>query len=130
MKVKLNEIVSYATPVTNEDGTVKEEAVFVQLQSIKFPVKVSYRIKRLMDRLQPIFKTYDAKRNELVLEFADAPDKEGNQKVTDPEKLKLFYEKLKELLESEEEIEWEKLKVEDLGDVPVAPKLLVPLIFE
>ena len=100
------------------------------LQEVKFPVKISYRIMRIINRLQPILTAYEAKRNELVKEFGDEPDKEGNIKVTNPEKLKLFSEKLLELLDTYEDVEFEKIKIEDLDDVKVEPKLIIPFIFE
>ena len=99
------------------------------LQDIKFPVKVSYKIMRLVNKLNPIYTIYEEKRNALVKEYADAPDEQGNVRVTDPEKLKLFSEKLKELLETTDDVDFEPISVTELGNVEVESKLLVPFIF-
>jgi hypothetical protein len=117
IKITLNEIVGNAE-------NLKE------LQTIKLPVKISYRIMRLVNKLDPILKVYDEKRNELVKEFGEPVDEQGNKKVTDPAKLKLFAEKLGELLKTEENIDFDLLKIEDLGDVKIEPKLLIPFLFE
>jgi hypothetical protein len=129
MKIKLADIVNNASSKTNEDGTIKEESLFVQLQEVKFPVKVSYRIKRLISKLEPILKAYNEKRNELVKEFGEIQE-DKTLKVSDPEKLKLFYEKINELLTTEEEVEFEAIKVEELGDIEVPAKLLINFVFE
>ena len=117
-KVKLSQIV-------NSTEDIKK------LLEVKFPVKVSYRLGRLVNKLQPELTLYDAKRNELVKEFGDAPDEKGNIKVTDPEKLKLFMVKLQELLSVDIDIDFEKIKIDTLGELSIEPKLLLlDFIFE
>lgn len=129
MQITLGQIINGATPKTKEDGTKIEESVLVQLQDINFPVKVSYKIKRLIDKLAPILKTYDEKRNDLIKELGEKQE-DGSTKITDIEKIKLFYEKLNELLSTEEEVEFDKIKVEELGDIAVSSKLLLDFVFE
>jgi hypothetical protein len=85
---------------------------------------------RLVNKVQPLLKIYDEKRNELVKEFGEEPDKDGNIKVSDPEKFKLFSAKMKELLEVDEDIDWTPIKIEELGNVEIAPKLLLNFLFE
>lgn len=98
------------------------------LQEVTLPVKVSYKIKRLVNKLEPVLKAYGEKKDDLVREFGELqPD--GESKVTDPEKLKLFADKLAELLSTEDEVDFEPIKVDDLGNVEIAPKLLVPFVF-
>ncbi len=115
MTIKLNDIVSNVENLQ-------------ELQSVKFPVKVSYRIKRLVDKLDPILKAYNEKRNDLVKEFGEEQE-DKSIKVVDPEKLKLFAEKLSELLTTSEEVEFDPINVEDLGTVEVPAKLLVSFVF-
>lgn len=116
MKIKLSEIV-------NNVDTLKE------LQSVKLPIKVGYRLMRLVNKLDPIYKSYDEKRNELVKEFGDE-DKDGNIAVKDPAKVKLFFAKLAELLAVEEELDFTPFKIEELGDISVEPKLISNFLFE
>jgi hypothetical protein len=98
------------------------------------PVKVSYRIKRLIDKLNPITKVYDEKRVELIKEYGDkvVDEKTGeeNTQVKDPEKIKQFMEKVNELQSVEEEVEFDKIDIEELGDVKIAPKDLVAFLFK
>ena len=117
MKIKLADIV----------GEVENVKALLDL---KFPIKVSYRLNRLVSKLQPELNLYDTKRNELVKEFGDAPQEDGTIKVTDPEKLAEFTKKLQELLDVECEIDFEKIKIDDIPNVEVSPKLLVNFIFE
>lgn len=120
MKVKLADIVNN---VQNIQSYV----------DIKFPIKVSYRIKRLIDKLQPILKTYDEKRNELIKEFGEEYINEKEEKVfgvKDPEKMKIFFEKLNELLVVEEEIDFEKVSVDSLDGVKLEVNKIVDFIFE
>lgn len=129
-KVLLSDIISSVTPRYNEDGSVKEESIVTQLQSISFPIKVSYRIKRIVDKLEPIIKAYNDKRNELIKEFGELQADKTTIKIVDPAKYNLFSEKLNELLTTEEEIDFEKISIEQVGDIDIPVKLLVNFIFE
>lgn len=118
--------------------TIKE--ILENVESLKLlmekdlPVKVSYRIKRLIDKLNPITKVYDEKRVELIKEYGDkvVDEKTGeeNTQVKDPEKIKQFMEKVNDLQSLEEEVEFDKIGIEELGDVKIAPKDLVAFLFK
>ncbi len=98
------------------------------LLNTKLPAKTSYRIKRLVDKVNPILKSYDEKRNELIQELG-AEQEDGNFAVTEPEALKVFTTKLNEILELDETVDFEPIRVEDLGEVSLAPKDIVEWIF-
>lgn len=131
MKVKLKDIISSATP-TQEDEKNHIEAKPSQLQELlatKFPVKVSYRLSRLANKLEPILKSYEENRQTLVKEFGDKqPD--DTFAVTNPKKLKTFFTKLEELQAVEEDIDFDKISIDELGNVLIEPNLLVNFIFE
>lgn len=117
IKVKLSEIVSHV-------GSIRA------LQEVKLPVKVSYKISRLASKLDPILESYNQKRNDLIKEYGEEQEDKSLQ-VTDPEKLKEFSLKLKELFDIEESIDWfEPIKLSELGDIHVEPKNVVSWIFE
>lgn len=97
------------------------------LQEISFPVKVSYKIKRLVDKLKPILETYNEKRTELVKKYGE--ENEDKSFSVKEENLKEFYKELSELSSNEEEVEFEKIKVSELGDIKLEAKLLVDFIF-
>ena len=116
MKLKLSEIV-------NAQEQIKK------LVETKLPVKVSFKINKLIVSIQPDLKIFEDKRNELVKEYGGVPDEAGMIKVTDPEKLKVFMEKVSELVSIEVEIDFEPIKIQELGDIVLAPKDLVPFMF-
>ena len=121
MKITLNDIVS------NIDN-------LKALQEIKFPIKVSYRLKRLIDKLDPILTNYDEKRNELVVKYGEKQlDKGGKEDgtvaVKDPKRLEKFAVELKELLAIEETIDFETIKLSEVGDVQIETKSLISFVF-
>lgn len=116
MKIKLSEVVNNLENLQN-------------LFKNKLPVKVAYRLKRLSAKLDSELKTYDETKNALILEIAkDLPD---NTKITkeNVEELKEFNKKHAELLDTEVEIDFEPINVEELGDIVVAPNELISWIF-
>lgn len=115
MKIKLNKIVNSIESLN-------------ALTEIKFPAKVSYRIKRIIDKLEPILKTYNEKKNELVREYGET-EEDGTVSVKDPEKLKEFLPKIEEILEVEEEVDFEPIPVEMLGDTEVGAKHIIDFVF-
>jgi hypothetical protein len=126
MKIKLSEIVNACT--APEGG----QSQFNTLLAKDLPIKISYRLKRLADALNPILKTYDEKRNELIKEYGDEYETEKGEKaikVSDPKKLKLFSEKFTELVSTEEEINFDRIKISELN-INISAKDLPDFIFE
>lgn len=124
MKLQIKDIINVITPI--KDG---EKSKFEALLETKLPIKASYRVMRLLDKLQPELKIYENKRNELVKEFGEEQEN-GEVRVVDPKKLEEFQKKIIELLDIEVDVDFEKLKLDELGDVIIAPKDLIPFIFE
>jgi hypothetical protein len=116
MKKTLNEIVS------NVDN-------LKALLEVRLPAKVAYRLSRLGDKLNSILKSYNEQRNEIIKEFADVSE-DGEYKIIDLEKLKEAEAKITELLAVEEEIDFEPIDIESLGEIVVQPKLIIPWIFK
>ena len=130
MKVKLSQIIN-AVNVTKEEP----KSQLAKLQEKGFPIKISYRIKRLADKLQPVLDSYNSKREELIKEFGEEYEVEKDGKtekvfgVKDPEKLKLFVAKFNELVEIEEEIDFEPISISLVENVEVSAKDLPDFIF-
>lgn len=116
MKVKLSEVVQSAEQIK-------------ALLELGLPVKVSYKILRLVNNLNPILEIYNTKRNDLIKELGEKNEKDENFSVKDPAKLKEFATRLTELLDIEEEIAFEPIKITELGEVNVAAKNLVSFMF-
>jgi hypothetical protein len=99
------------------------------ISNCSLPIKISYSIGKLING--PItreLKIYDEQRIKLVTEYG-TKDENGGTSVK-PDKIEEFAKKLQELLDVEIEIEWTKIKIEDLGDIKLEPKNIVPWIFE
>lgn len=129
-KVTLANIINAATGVAEdkEKGINAEKSSFQVLLSANLPVKFSYKIKRLGDKLEPILKAYNEKRNELIVEYGEKQE-DGTVLVKDLEKQKLFFSKIKELLDTEEDLDFEKIKTSDVEDVIIPAKDLIDFIF-
>lgn len=98
------------------------------LQTINLPIKISYRIKRLSDKLDPIIKSYEEKRNELIREFG-TENEDKTLSVKNPEKVEQFMAKIMDIQEVEEIVEFEPISVKELGDILIPAKDLVSFIF-
>jgi len=116
MKIKLSQIVNSVESLN-------------KIVEIKLPVKVAYKVNRLINKINPELKTYNESRETLVKEYGDEQE-DGSWKVVDPVKLNEFAIKLTELLEVEIEVEFEKIKIEDLGEALIEPKNMVDFLFE
>lgn len=135
MLIKLSELVSSSTSIPAKEGQEEVKSPLSVLLETKMPIKTSYWLKRFVDKIQPILKTYDEKRNDLIKEYGEEDKSvmvngEGQFSVKDPEKIKLFFEKLNELLETEEEVEFTPFKLEDFGNSEIEPKNLPVYLIE
>ena len=127
MKIKLRDIIN----ATNAEAG--QQSKFQILLSKDLLIKVSYKINRLIGKLEPILKSYEDKRNELVKKYGEKIQKENSEptySVTDPEKLKLFTEKWNELVEIEEDLDFEKINIADMGDITLKPTEVIDWMFE
>ena len=129
MKIKLREIVNCATgtPANQETGAKEIKAPIIILQETSLPIKVSYRLKRLISKLQPIITVYEEKKNELIKELGTENEDKTISVKTD--KLKEFFAELNDLLDTDEEIDFEPIKLDELGDVKIESKNIIDFIF-
>lgn len=99
------------------------------LQDVKFPVKVSYKINRLVSKLEPELKAFNETRSKLIMELGEQQEN-GETKITNADKIIDFQNKIKELFDQEIEIDWfVPIKLEEVGDISIASKDLVDWIF-
>ena len=119
MKIKLDEIVNSAELIN-------------ELQKVNLPVKVSYRIKRFIDKISPDLKEFNKKRVEILNKYCklSADGKSYDVSVLSDEKKIELNSKLKDIIDKELDIDFDKIKIEDLGDSKIEPRLLIPFIFE
>ncbi len=126
MKVKLSQIIN------SQEG-------LKALLSIKLPVKISYALGKLVNKMQPDLKVFDEQKMKLIKELGDpAPDSpiingEAQNWQVKPENLAKFGEELGKLLEIEIELNFndsdpfQKIKIADLGEINIEPLQLMNL---
>jgi len=103
----------------------------------ELPVKTSYWLARFLDKIGVEYKAMEAARNKLIEKYAkkDKDGKPAMKKVKDKpdqydltnENMKKFQDEFTELGKTEFEIEFNPIKVEQLGDIKIKPLVLVQL---
>lgn len=102
------------------------------LNETKLPVKVSYKIAKMIDRMQSPLRDYEEKRIALIKKLGKE-DKEKNQWEVLPENLAEYQKEMQVLLNTDIRLsysdnnELEKIKLDELGDVSLEPKDLAQL---
>lgn len=100
------------------------------LMAEKLPIKVSYRLSKLVIKIQPELTVYDEQRMKLVKELGT---EENGSWVVSPENITKFTDELAKLQELEvdlkfgEDKEFEKISMEDLGDIKISSEDMVNL---
>jgi hypothetical protein len=109
MKIKLGEIAA-AVPAMNN------------LAQMKWPIKISYRIGKIVRQLNAEMEHYGQSREELIRKYGVET---GERVEVTPENTKVFIDELKQLNEVEVELPIFSIKLSELGEVDLAPIDLV-----
>ena len=103
-----------------------------KLLELKLPIKVSYKISKLINKIQPDLKIYEEKRMDLFKEYGIL-DEEKQVYNLKPENIEKFSEDLKTLLDTDIEVDFgegkelERISIASLGDVQVTSQDLIKL---
>lgn len=96
--------------------------------------RAAFRVARLLRELEKEFTLFNEKRMDLIKDYAQKDAETGeiksdeNGNVTlEPERLNEFYQKLEELLNTEVEINAEKISIDDFGDADFTPAQIINL---
>tara|TARA_Y100001973_G_C5193358_1_gene332462 strand:+ start:429 stop:812 length:384 start_codon:yes stop_codon:yes gene_type:complete len=89
--------------------------VFKHLLDEPLPIATSLKIKRLVDSLNPHLEQIEATQNELIEKYSEDAQEEGMVEIPKENREK-FMEELEKYLEYEIFINWDKLKLAQLGD--------------
>jgi hypothetical protein len=101
-----------------------------QLLQMELPVKVSYRINRIVNKLSPEIKIFNYSVSKLLQKYGkEDTERKGNYTIK-KENVEAFNKEFEEIGNTEIKLDFEKIKVEDLGDVTIKPKLLVDWMFD
>jgi len=94
------------------------------LQETKLPIKISYRINRLINKLEPELKLFYQKRDDLIKELGEKETENGQEvfKVKE-DNMQAFLDKQTELVSEEIEIDWfTPIPLDSLGEISIEPK--------
>jgi len=83
----------------------------------KLPFKVKMKLSKIKQKLQEDIDAYETQRQELVKEYGEETELEDGGRaleVKDPEKLKLFYDAVEEVLKTTVTHTYDKLTKEDI----------------
>ena len=110
---------------------VESQPGLQELISVKFPVKTSYRVKKLVDLFNKELKVFTEVRQELFEKYGEMVKDEnrintGEMRIKD-EYLDKYTREINELLDTEIEVNFTSLKISELGDVSITPMSLVLL---
>lgn len=110
MKIKLSQIINSKEAL---EELIKKE----------LPIKISYRIQKVIRVIEPEYSSYDSVRHKLIVEKygEENPKDSGSWKVKD-ENTSVFYKELEELLSEEIDIDVLKIKLPD--DITITPSHL------
>lgn len=103
-----------------------------RLAGERFPANIAYRIQRNIQALSPDGEAYEKARADLIRnKYGDPIEGTSDQFVVkDPEKIKLFTEEIKKLLEEETEVTIMTLKLEVLHDITPIDLMVLEYMIE
>lgn len=120
MKLKLSTIIG-------------SQQALADLTTLSLPITVSYKISKLINRIQPDLKLYEEKRFELIKRLGAETGEGTNQFSVKPENLEEFQKELTTLLEMDIDVDFgegkelEKIPVSQLSGTNIAAKDLIAL---
>lgn len=110
-----------------------------KLLELKLPVKIAYKLSKVVFKIQPELKIFNDQKFKLVKELGEpAKDSvvingEAQQWQVKPENMEKFIEEINKLTDIDVNLDFadgkplEKIKIEDLGEVSLEPRSLVNL---
>lgn len=119
IKVTLNDI------ITNNN-------LFREIHSKPMPARTAFKVARLIRELDKENEMFDKQRIDIVTRYAKRDEngdmvEENNQVLIDDDKMQQFQDEFNALLDTEVEVNAEKLDIEDLGDIELTPKQIMNL---
>ncbi len=111
---------------------INSESSLRKLLETPLPVKVAYKISKLVNKIQPELTIFNEQRDKLIKELGEH-DKEKDTYTVQPKNMAKFTEEITKLTEIEVDLGFgegkdvEKISVDDLGDIKVAPQELLQL---
>ena len=101
-----------------------------QKNDVKLPAKIGYICLKNKNLLEPYYKTISESRMQIIQEYAEV-DEDGSMRVPE-DKIPEANDKLQEILDIEEEVDLQKININDIGESLPMDILtgLMPIIIE
>lgn len=98
------------------------------LSQTKLPIKISFRVSKLISQVQNELEIYEKQRVEIVKKLGEEnPDGSWQVKV---ENMPEYNKEVETLGDVDVTIDFEKIKIDELGQIIIEPKNLVEFLFE
>lgn len=122
-------------PEKNTKNTVKIKLIDLlndsrkldDLCKIELPIKTSYWLNRINDKVKSEVKSYIRTKDMLIERLGE--EKDGTIEVK-KDNLKEFYDEDKKLTDVEIELEINQINLSDLGDRNIKPELILSWVFK
>lgn len=118
---------------TKLSNIVESADIMRELSNKTLKSRAAFKVARLLRELEKEFTLFNEKRMELIKEYAQKDengeiksDDKGNVTL-DNDRLTEFYQCLEELLNTEVEINADKIDLADLGDTVFTPAQVISL---
>lgn len=108
-----------------------------EITELKLPVKIAFKLAKISREINDVLETYNEVLTKLQQEYVKKDESGDPVTLDDPNNSnikrlvftdrKAFNEAYSELLEIENEVSFEKLKIDDLGDIEVKSSTLYTL---
>lgn len=97
-----------------------------ELSSTKLKATVSFRVSKILAQVQDTIEHFNNTRQSLFDEYGEQSDDKQTMEIK-PENTEKYQEEMRELLEEKVEVSANPIKIDDLGDIQIAPSVLSSL---
>lgn len=112
---------------------VDSKASLEKLAQTTLPIKIAYRIGKIISQFNPELELFEEQRQKLVKQYGECLDEKADRWEVKPELKEDFFAELDELKDAEVEVGFsddkpiKKIKVSELGDISLQPAHFVNL---
>jgi hypothetical protein len=103
------------------------EPVLGKMINTSLPVKVSFRIGKLVAALSKDIEQFEKYRVDLFEKYGEPSEEDPQARVIKPEHQQMFFEEINGLLQEVVELPDAKFTLEDLGDLKLTPAEMLSL---
>lgn len=112
-------------------GQIKSSQLsLTKLSYVKLPVKVSYWISRVINKISSEMKLYEEKRMDIIKSLGEQTDIKTDSWTVKNENLTEFKKQIEELDDTEIDLGVNKIKIAEIGIAEIEPELLPEWLFE